>query len=121
MIRFAELDARLVDALPELAGDRVEYERHCKQDPEFQQTFFSYSFVPTLQAALDRDVRSFTERAFALLERLVTQGDEALRALLREEFFAYGPACDKWMRRALSHMGPQTRALAEQASPEKRT
>ena len=113
MIHLADIDTQLVEALPELAGDRTEYERRRKEDPEFSQSFFSYSFVPTLQAALDRDVRSFSDRAFALLEELVTRGDEGVGELLREEFFEYGPACEKWMRRALPQMGLRTRALAQ--------
>ncbi len=112
MIRAAELDALLVEALPELANDRTDYARRQAQDPEFMQSFFSYSFVPTLQAALDRNLALFSQRAFTLVEQLVTEGDEELLNLLKQEFFDYGPACEKWMQRTLSYMGPHTRALA---------
>jgi hypothetical protein len=113
MIRLAEVDALLAHELPELASDRADYETRRSADLEFSQSFFSYSFVPTLQAALDQNVHPFCERAFKVIERLVTEGDPALLAVVREEFFDYGPACEKWMRRALPLMGPRTRALAE--------
>jgi hypothetical protein len=113
MIPLAQLDAVLLRTLPELASDRSDYEAYRAKDPEFTQSFFSYSFVPTLQAALDQGVYQFSERAFKLIEQLVIEGNPELIALLREEFFDYGPACEKWMRRALPLMGPRTRALAE--------
>lgn len=113
MVSVGELDDVLVQALPELASDRADYEARRADDSEFTQSFFSYSFVPTLQVALDQGVYPFCERAFKLIEQLVIEGDHDLLALLREEFFDYGPACEKWMRLALPLMGPRTRALAE--------
>lgn len=113
MIRVAEVDALLVKALPELGPDCAEYEGRRSEDPEFTQSFFGYSFIPTVQAAMDQDVRSFCERAFDLIENLVVEGDEEVIALLREEFFEYGPACEKWMRKGDRFMGPKTRALAQ--------
>jgi hypothetical protein len=113
MIRLTELDTVLVHALPELASDRADYETRRSQDPEFTQSFFSFSFVPTLQAALDRGVHPFCEKAFRLIEQLVVEGAPELKALLHEEFFDYGPACEKWMVRALPLMGSHTRDLAE--------
>lgn len=113
MISAADLDAVLVAELPELASDRAEYEKRRGEDPEFSQSFFSYSFVPTLQVALDRNVEDFCSRAFALIETLLGEGDEAVRKILREEFFEYGPACEKWMKRAGPRMGPlMTKAAA---------
>jgi hypothetical protein len=112
MIATAELDALLVEALPELAADREAYEKRRREDFEFTQSFFSYSFVPTLQVALDQNVDDFCDRAFALVERLVTDGDSEVQTILREEFFEYGPACEKWMKRACSRMKMHTRAAA---------
>lgn len=112
MIATAELDALLVEALPELAADREAYEKRRREDFEFTQSFFSYSFVPTLQVALDQNVEDFCLRAFALIEKLVTEGDDEIRAILRDEFFEYGPACEKWMKRARPQMGKHTRAAA---------
>ena len=113
MIRVAELDALLMKALPELEADHAEFQRRRSEDLEFTQSFFGYSFVPTLQAAMDRDVRRFSERAFALIETLVVEGDEDVIGLLRGEFFDYGPACEKWMRRGEPFMGPRARELAQ--------
>lgn len=113
MISADQLDDLLVQALPELASDRDDYEARRAADPEFTQSFFNYSFVPTLQAALDQGVQPFCKRAFKLIEQLVTEGDPALLVIVSEEFFDYGPACEKWIRRALPLMGPRTRALAE--------
>jgi len=112
MITAAELDALLVVALPELAADRGTYEKRRQEDFEFTQSFFSYSFVPTLQVALDQNVEDFCLRAFALIEKLVTEGDEDVQAILRDEFFEYGPACEKWMKRARPQMGMRTRTVA---------
>lgn len=119
MIRCVDLDALLVAELPELAADRAEYDRRRQEDAEFRQSFFSYSFVPTLQAALDRHIEPFCAKAFSLLERLVAEGDGDLQTTLQDEFFGYGPACEKWMRRALPWMGPQTRELAEKQNSER--
>ncbi len=112
MITLTNLDARLIEVLPELAHDLSEYRARCAADTEFEQSFFGYSFVPTLQAALDRDMKDFCRRAFVLLEELVSSGDPEVQILLEDEFFAYGPACEKWMRRAVPQMGPRTRAKA---------
>ena len=112
MIAIGDLDRVLVEALPELASDREAYQRRRIEDPEFQQSFFSYSFVPTLQVALDQGIEHFTRRAFALIERLLSEGDPDVQQILREEFFEYGPACKKWMRRVGGYMGPRTRAAA---------
>ncbi len=112
MIAAADFDAVLVEALPELAADRSAYERRRIEDAEFVQSFFGYSFVPTLQAAIDRNVEDFCARAFAMIERLVREGDPEVQAILRDEFFDYGPACEKWMKRAESRMGPLTRGAA---------
>jgi hypothetical protein len=112
MIHAADLDALLVQALPELESDRIEYERRRGEDPEFTQSFFSYSFVPTLQVALDQNIEDFCHRAFVLIEQLVGEGDGEVQAKLRDEFFAYGPACEKWMKRAQPRMGPKTRKTA---------
>jgi len=116
VITVAELDAALLGALPELAQDHIQYHRNVAQDPELSQSFFSYSFVPTLQVAIDRQLVPFCERAFTLIERLIADGDHDVRALLRDEFFGYGPSCEKWMKRAAGYMGPQTLALAKEAS-----
>lgn len=112
MIHAAEVDTLLVSALPELASDRAAYEQQRLHDPEFTQSFFSYSFVPTLQVALDQEVEDFCLRAFALIEQLVREGDAEVQTLLREEFFEYGPACEKWMKLAAPRMGPNTREAA---------
>jgi hypothetical protein len=112
MIAASELDASLVAALPELAADRGAYEKRRQEDFEFTQSFFSYSFVPTLQVALDQNVDDFCMRAFALIERLTAEGDAEVQTILREEFFEYGPACEKWMKRAHARMGPLTRRTA---------
>ncbi len=112
MISLRDLDTELITALPELASDRAEYDRRQRSDPEFSQSFFGYSFVPSLQVALDRNLDDFCQRAFTLIERLVGDGDADVQALLREEFFAYGPACEKWMKRAEPRMGPLTRKAA---------
>jgi hypothetical protein len=112
MIHASEIDATLIEALPELASDRALYERKRMEDREFTQSFFSYSFVPTLQVALDRSLEDFCARAFGVLERLVQEGDDAVQAILRDQFFEYGPACEKWMKRAELRMGPLTRKAA---------
>lgn len=116
MISAADLDAVLIEALPELASDREPYLRQRSNDPEFVISFFSYSFVPTLQVALDRHLDDFCTRAFALIERLLEEGDREVRAILQDEFFDYGPACEKWMRRAGANMGPRTRKAASSNS-----
>lgn len=116
MIRLEELDRLLVEALPELAVDRAEYERRRNTDPEFTQTFFGYSFVPTLQAAIDQNVMPFCQRAFALIEKLVVEGDEGVAGVLEGEFFEYGPACQKWMRKGEGFMGQKTRQRAQRRS-----
>lgn len=112
MIRSSDLDELLIRELPELAEDRVTFQQRRDDDPEFTQTFFSYSFIPTLQSALDRKVEDFCRRAFALIERLVQEGDADVQRLLREEFFDYGPVCDKWMKKAEAWMGPDTKGSA---------
>jgi hypothetical protein len=112
LIAAADFDAVLVEALPELVADRSAYERRRIEDPEFAQSFFSYSFVPTLQSAIDQNVEDFCVRAFAMIERLVHEGDPEMQAILRDEFFNYGPVCEKWMKRAGSRMGPLTRKAA---------
>jgi hypothetical protein len=109
VIAAADFDSMLVEALPELAADRSAYERRRLEDPEFMQSFFSYSFVPTLQVAIDQNVEDFCVRAFAMIERLVYEGDPQVQAILRDEFFDYGPVCEKWMKRTGSRMGPLTR------------
>lgn len=113
MIGLRDLDTELVTTLPELVADRAEFDRKKRSDPEFSQTFFGYSFVPTLQVALDRNLDDFCNRAFALIERLLAEGDPDVQVLLREEFFDYGPACEKWMKRAGHRMGPLTRAASQ--------
>ena len=113
MIAARDLDKTLVEALPELAGDFEVYRKKRIKDPEFAQSFFNYSFLPTLQVALDQNVDNFCARAFAFVELLVQDGDQDLQALLQEEFFAYGPVCQKWMKRAGSRMGPLTRAKVQ--------
>jgi hypothetical protein len=109
MITAAELDSVLVDALPELASDRAVCEERRRTDTEFLQSFFGYSFIPTLQVALDRQMNDFCRRAFALIERLVHEGDADVQRILQDEFFAYGPACEEWMKKAQSWMGPDTK------------
>ncbi|ABF43104.1 hypothetical protein Acid345_4104 [Candidatus Koribacter versatilis Ellin345] len=112
MISAADLNRGLVEALPELASDREAYEQRRLEDPEFLQSFIGYSFIPTLQVALDQNVDDFCRRAFALIERLLAEGDDDVQAILRDEFFDYGPACEKWMRHAGTLMGPLTRKAA---------
>lgn len=115
-IVLSELDGVMMEALPELRSDLEGYRLLKTQDAEFNQTFFSYSFVPTLQSALDQVVDDFCRRAFALIEILLLRGDKETRNLLEEEFFGYGPHCETWMSRALRYMGPQTLARAAQNS-----
>lgn len=112
MIRASELNDFLTAALPELAADRSSFEQRRSEDPEFTQTFFSYSFIPTLQSALDRNIEEFCRRAFTLVETLVREGDADVQHILREEFFDYGPVCDKWMKKAQAWMGPDTKGTA---------
>jgi hypothetical protein len=112
VITLEELDRTLIEALPELASDRSAYEQRRVEDPEFTQRFFSYSFIPTLQVALDQNIDDFCARAFVLIERLLIEGDAEVQAILREEFFDYGPACEKWMKRAEYRMGARTRQAA---------
>jgi len=104
-----DLNRVLVEALPELASDREAYDRRRIEDPDFSQSFLGYSFIPTLQVALDQNVEAFCRRAFALIERLLAEGDVEVQAILRDEFFDYGPACEEWMKRAASHFGPLAR------------
>ncbi len=115
-VSLTNLNATLLRALPELVPDIDVYHRLKSEDPEFTQSFFSYSFLPTLQAALDRGVSEFCARAFALVEELVVHGDEGTNALLRDEFFEYGARCENWMDRASRYMGPQTLSIARQHS-----
>ena len=112
MIRAIDLNDFIIAALPELAPDLPAFNRRRLDDPEFTQTFFGYSFIPTLQSALDRNVEDFCRRAFALIERLVREGDAGVQRILRDDFFHYGPACDKWMKKAGSWMGPDTKGTA---------
>lgn len=113
MITSEDLNEALIKELPELADDLVAYDQRRSEDPEFMQSFFSYSFIPTLQVAIDQNIEDFCQRAFALIERLLTEGDTNVQVILREEFFDYGPACEKWMKRAGHHMGRMTRAAAQ--------
>jgi hypothetical protein len=109
VIAARDLNAALVEALPELGDDFEAYRRKRVEDPEFTQSFFNYSFLPTLQVALDQNVEYFSARAFALIEQLILEGDADIQAILRDEFFDYGPVCEKWMKRARSGMGDLTR------------
>jgi hypothetical protein len=117
VITGPDFNAVLVEALPELAADRLAYERRRIEDAEFVQSFFSYSFVPTLQAAIDQNVEDFCMRAFAMIERLVHEGNPEVQAILRDEFFDYGPVCEKWMKRAEWRMGELTRKAAQGREP----
>ena len=111
MIRAGELNDVLVQTLPELSTDWKTYTARKHRDREFQQSFFGYSFVPTLQVALDQHVEDFCRRAFALIERLLADGDPEVQAIVRDEFFEYGPACEKWMKRAGTYLGPLARKV----------
>lgn len=113
-IRLSELNHFLLHALPELRSDLDAFERLRAEDPEFTQSFFGYSFIPTLQAALDRGVEDFCRRAFLVIEELVISGDHDVRHQLDEELFSYGPRCESWMRRAGPYMGPRALAKADQ-------
>ncbi len=115
-LSLANLDTALLRALPELVSDLDEFHRRKNEDLEFTHTFFSYSFLPTLQSALDRGVSDFCQRAFVLIEELVSGGDEEVATLLAEEFFEYGARCENWMDRATRYMGPQTLGIARQHS-----
>ncbi len=112
MISAADFNRVLVEALPELGSDCAVYEKRRSEDPEFLQSFFSYSFIPTLQVALDQHVEDFCHRAFSVVERLLVEGDAEVQAILADEFFDYGPACEKWMRRAHEFIGPIARGKA---------
>ena len=116
MIRAAELDSVLVQALPELRTDLQTYSERIKRHPEHQPSFFSYAFIPTLQVALDQHVEAFARRAFDIIERLLCEGDEEIQAILKDEFFEYGPVCEKWMNRAGTYMGPLARKAASSNS-----
>ncbi len=112
MISVTQLDRVVVETLPELASDWQAYGRRRIEDPEFQQSFLSYSFIPTLQVALDQNVEDFCRRSFALIERLLSDGDEEVQSILRDEFFDYGAACEKWMQRAGGYLGPLARGAS---------